>query len=231
MSHVNEVQWIDACRFDSASGPKLLVQSLGEVPTSHWSDIRLAPRYAVEEPPDGLMEFDFKARPPSGRVLDSGLKVAASIVVACPPWLRGIKIFAACNSESLSPVRVAQEQGAPGLPLAHGSGTTAGFAEQPLAVYEDHFETGPPGPRRRLRHQFALSIQGPDLRRILQCIDDVAASHLAAAVAAAYPCGGPALTRAVGSLVQWLNGDLGGAYQIHLDDRARWVDAQESWVP
>jgi len=223
MTHVNEVQLIDACRFESVSGPKLLVQSLGEVPTSHWSDIRLSPRYYVAGPPDGLMEFDFLARAPSGRVLDSALKVTAFIIVACPAWLSGVKIYAATNSETLAAVRAAEELSAASRPMTIA--TESNFAKQPLAVYETHFDTSDPISRRRLRHQLALHIQGPDRQRIAQCMEDVAASRVAAAVAAAYPCGGEALSIAIGALIQWLRGDLGSAYAIRFDDCARWVEA------
>ncbi|WP_341887212.1 hypothetical protein [Variovorax sp. YR752] len=225
MTHVNEVKWIDACRFESASGPKLLVQSLGEVLTSHWSDIRLAPRYAAEDPPAGLMEFDFRARAPSGRVLDCSLKVTASIVVACPAWLEGVKIYSATNSETLARVRTGEELGTTNLPTT--TAAESSFGEQPLAVYEDHFHTRGHGPRRRLRHQLALHIEGPDGRRIVQCMEDVASSRVAAAVAAAYSCGGEALSVAIGELMVWLRGDLGSGYAIRFDDRARWVGAEE----
>ena len=223
MSHVNEVQWIDACRFDGASGPMLLVQALGEVPTSHWSDIRLAPRYAPAEPPDGLMEFDFMARAPSGRVLDCSLKVTASILIACPAWLGSVKVYAATNSETMARVRTGEELGTMNLPPTTAIESSLG--EQPLAVYEDHFHAH--GPRRRLRHQLTLNIEGPDSRRIAQCMEDVAASRVAAAVAAASSCGGEALSVAIGELMVWLRGDLGSGYAIRFDDQARWIDAGE----
>lgn len=225
MSHVNEVQWIDACRFDSASGPKLLVQSLGEVPTSHWSDIRLAPRYATEDPLDGLMEFDFRACAPSGRVLDCSLKVTASIVVACPEWLVGVKVYAATNSQVLAQVRTGEELGTTNLPTT--TAAESSFGEQPLAAYEDHFHARGVGPCRRLRHQLALRIEGPDRRRIAQCMEDVASSRIAAAVAAAYSCGGEALSVAIGELMVWLHGDLGSGYAIQFDNCVRWVNAED----
>lgn len=225
MSHVNEVQWIDAYRFNSPSGPKLLVQSLGEVPTSHWSDIRLAPRYASQDSPHGLMEFDFRARAPSGRVVDCSLKVTANIVVACPAWLEGVKVYAATNSETLARVHTGEEIST--TILSTSAVAESNFGEQPLAVYEDHFHARGLGAGLRLRHQLALHIEGPDGRRIGQCMEDVASSRVAAAVAAAYSCGGEALSVAIGELMVWLRGDLGSGYAIRFDDQARWIDAEE----
>jgi len=228
MHHVHEILWLDACRYASARGSALLVQALGEVPTSDWSDARLAPRFYAAPPADGLLEFDFRAQAPSGRVLDCALKVTASIVVACPPWLVGVKVYAATNHESSTQLRAAEEIAASAAPALAPSPCTRTGRSQPLAVYEDHFAAGCGIARRRQRHELTLCIDGPDPQRILDCMDEIAASRLAAHLVAAYPVGGSGLSEAVGRLLERLSADLGSAYVIRFHDRARWLAADDA---
>ena len=94
-------------------------------------------------------------------------------------------------------------------------------------MYEDQFEIGRAG-GRRLRHSLMLRIDGPDARRILQCMDEIVASRLAGEIAAAYPLGGYGLSNAVGRLLAQLTAELGSAYVVRLDDDARWIAADDS---
>lgn len=230
MSHILEIEWLDACRFESVYGPKLLVQAIGEAPSSDWSDIRLSPRFYSTPAGTGLLEFDFKGRAPCGRVVDCAVKVSASIVVGLPPWCGGVKAYAATNSAICATIRSADEVGAKGeVALAYPVAPPAPVL--PLAVYEDHFDSVRSWSRRCLRHELALSIEGPDEGRVRQSLAEVAASSLAAKVSCAYPQAGEALSLAIGSLSAWMTQDLGNAYSIRIEDRARWADSVDGRWP
>ncbi len=110
MAHIQEVRSLDLWRVEACSGPKMLLQAVGEVLTSQWSGIRLVPRTYVCQPNDGLWEFDFLGLAPWGEVVSAQLMVSASIELAWPPWCQGVKVYAAINSESTREVSRADVQ-------------------------------------------------------------------------------------------------------------------------
>ena len=100
MAHVQEVRSLDLWRVGADGGPKMLLQAVGEVLTSQWSDIRLVAHAYADPPHDGLAEFDLLGLAPRGEVVSAPLPVSASIELAWPPWCQGVKVYAATNSET-----------------------------------------------------------------------------------------------------------------------------------
>lgn len=118
MAHVQEVRSIDLWRVGADGGPKMLLQAVGEVLTSQWSDIRLVARAYAHPPQDGLWEFDFLGLAPRGEVVSAPLLVSASIDLAWPAWCQGVKVYAATNSETSRHVAWADAVSATGAQLS-----------------------------------------------------------------------------------------------------------------
>lgn len=117
MAHIQEVRSLDLWRVGADSGPKMLLQAVGEVLTSQWSGIRLVARAYAHSPLDGLAEFDFLGLAPKGEVVSAPLLVSASIELAWPTWCQGVKVYAATNSETSCSAAWADAVSATGAPL------------------------------------------------------------------------------------------------------------------
>jgi len=78
--------------------PKVAIHAIGHVPTTGWTQIELDPYLYLVPPADGVWDFDFVGKAPSGIVGQVVLQVYASIVVPMPRWLRGVRVHAKTNT-------------------------------------------------------------------------------------------------------------------------------------
>lgn len=79
--------------------PILTVMATGEVPTGGWSDAELSAAVYIDPPADGIQDYDFNARRPSGQVTQAFEQIEAESSWEDPAqWIRGVRIKAAENS-------------------------------------------------------------------------------------------------------------------------------------
>lgn len=91
--------------------PTFLVNAVGTVPTGGWSDGQLAPRVYITPPADGLWDFDFVAKAPTGIATTVISSIGASFSLFDPPaWVKGARVHASLNSADSS-----YDAAAPGL--------------------------------------------------------------------------------------------------------------------
>ncbi|MCK9689388.1 hypothetical protein [Scleromatobacter humisilvae] len=223
MHHVHEVRTLRLFRFDAPGGTKLLLDVTGMVPTSGWSQARLVPRFGAREPVDGLWEFDFVARAPSGLVVDVPQWTGATLTVGRPDWCRGVRVYAATNAETTATFAAAV--------LLH---VDCGDAEarkrevrvtQPVAAYEDNFQSLDRSTCRRQRHELVLTLSGPIELPIRRVLADFACSAEAARLVTEYPLGGGATWRTASTLLEQLQMELGGDFRARLDDHISWIES------
>lgn len=80
---------------------QLVVDVVGKVSSSGWSNPTLAPRYYIGgTPPDGVQDFDFVADAPTGIVIWVIKPIRASLVIdgGLPPSYKGVRVHSATNS-------------------------------------------------------------------------------------------------------------------------------------
>lgn len=227
MAHVAEILSVEFVRFEASGGAKLLLLATGEVSTSGWSGLRLAPRFYAVAPEDGLWEFDFLGTAPRGQVVDAAMPVAAQGIHGLPAWFEGVKVYAATNSETATQGRTAPLTGAPGEPAARRSDDAGSSVVETLAVYEDGFGGASRAAQGSQRHCLSITIDGPDEVHIRRALADAAACGLVAPLVAAYPQGGGALAAGASALLADLQARLGGRFRCRIDDRAEWVEARD----
>ncbi|HLO94585.1 MAG TPA: hypothetical protein VK195_09720 [Burkholderiaceae bacterium] len=229
MTHISEVNEASVLRYPDIGGDRILVVAQGLVPTSGWSGIRLTRRYSAVPPADGLMEFDFVGEAPSGPVLEVMLPVAALKVADAPDWLRGVKIYAAggcLEVTELKPAALTRNS----LARAPAPGRPRGVLyRQDLASYDDSFNViGSCGlfslKMKKLRHTLTLTVEGPDEARIRRCVEEATAVGLIAAIVAAFATGGGGLSAAVSAFIGQLQGCLGDAFTITVEDHSDWIE-------
>ena len=230
MPLIPEVMMVEVRRFDAAGGAFLLVHALGNVPTSGWSGLRLAPTYYAAPPADRLWEFEFHADPPHDLVLEVVLPVSAEGLFAAPEWARGVRVHAGNNSLAATEF----EPATPVRSLAHrfdpAARPAAVLVRQDLASFDDG--ASPIGfgadfgriRMKNLRHRLTLTIAGPDEAEIRRCLAETAGRGRVAAIVAAYATGGGAISATVSALLLQLQDDLGPAFDIRVDDRADWIE-------
>ena len=223
MNHVQEVRSLKLFSFDAPGGTKLLLDVTGMAPTSGWSQVRLAPRFGAREPVDGLWEFDFVGRAPSGRVVDVAQWVGATMTVGRPDWCRGVRVYAATNAETTATFAAAA--------LLHvgcddsEARKREARAAQLVAAYEDDFQSPDRSTCRRLRHELILTLSGPIEQPIRRVLADFACSADAARLVTEYPLGGGATWRTASALLEQLQTELGGDFRARLDDHVRWIES------
>ncbi len=223
MNHVQEVRSLKLFSFDAPGGTKLLLDVSGMVPTSGWSQARLAPRFGTREPVDGLWEFDFVARAPSGLVVDVAQWMGATVTVGRPDWCRGVRVYAATNAETTATFAATAL-------LYVGCGDSdarkrEARATQLVAAYEDNFQFLDRSTSRRLRHELILTLSGPIEQPIRRVLADFTCSADVARLAVAYPLGGGATWRTASAFLEQLQTELGCDFRIRLDDHARWIES------
>lgn len=76
-----------------------LITAAGTVTTTGWSDAQLDPYIYIQPPPDGIWDFVFTARPPSGPAGDVISPIAANYFWLLGSFqLKGVRIHSATNS-------------------------------------------------------------------------------------------------------------------------------------
>lgn len=78
----------------------LVISAQGTVPTSGWTDGQLSPYIYVTPPKDGIQDFDFIAKPPTGIVLQVLTPIEADWRATMPKWLKGFRIHASSGSKT-----------------------------------------------------------------------------------------------------------------------------------
>jgi hypothetical protein len=229
MAHVSEIRSVEVFRFPDIGGDKLLVLASGEVRTSGWSRIRLSPRYSAVPPADGLLELDFEGDPPGGPVLEVMLPVTAQRVIAAPDWFKGVKAYAAGGSITVTDVRTAALARGPGAEAAATLKPRTVLFRQDLVSYDDSFNPiglcgGFSVHMKKLHHTLTLVIEGPDEAKIRRCVAEATGVGLVAAIVAVYITGGGALSAAVSAFIGHLEGCLGDAFSVRIDDHSDWVE-------
>lgn len=226
MAHVPEVASIEVFRFQGAAGECLFVHAAGEVASSGWSGIRLSPRFYAHPPADGLWEFDFEGHPSGGPVLEILLPASASYVGGVPTWFKGVRVYAAQNSEISRDVQPASLARGPAVAAPRPG--AAPFRLE-LASFEDGITmlgpyAGSSLHMKKLRHTLTLTVEGPDEAASRRAVADATAAGLVANIAAAYAVGGGALAAAVSVLIAQLDDVLGSAFHSSVNDHAEWIE-------
>ena len=76
-----------------------LITALGKVTTTGWTQAHLQPYIYVQPPPDGIWDFVFVAKPPSGPAGDLISPVATTYVWRLGSFkLHGVRVHSATNS-------------------------------------------------------------------------------------------------------------------------------------
>ena len=145
--------------------PQLVIQAVGTVNSTGWSDGRLLPWMYIRQPPDGIIDFEFVAKAPSGFVLWVLAPIEGIGAVPLQPWIKGFRIHAATNELEvmLSEKSGLVEGGMPGIdywkPLRrkdtmngqqenpnnyrlHGSGTTISYDTTGIVGTSLHYDDG-----------------------------------------------------------------------------------------
>ena len=230
MAHVPTVVSADAFDFSIAGFQRVLIYAQGTVPTSGWSEIRLAPRFYIKEPVDGIWDIDLDADAPVGLVLQVVQSVTASGLFPAPPWLKGIKVHGATNHVVASLTSGKKSVDATPM-LAMLKSTRAGSViyKRDLAVYDDSFQ--PIGfcsgfgsiKMKKLRHELTLTVEGPDEAKIRSCVERSIGAGLVAAIIAVYLTGGAALSAAISAFIASLESCLGEGFSVRIDDDSHWI--------
>jgi hypothetical protein len=80
--------------------PQLSITVQGTVPTPGWSQPELVPYVYVMPPIDGILDFDFIAKPPTNVVSQVLTPIAFTHIEKNPPsWVRGVRVHASLNSK------------------------------------------------------------------------------------------------------------------------------------
>jgi hypothetical protein len=79
--------------------PQLLIQADGLVTSTGWTDPELIPYIYIQPPPDGIYDFDFVAKPPTGISQPVLTDIRAShVVFPIPDNLKGVRVHSSTNS-------------------------------------------------------------------------------------------------------------------------------------
>jgi len=80
--------------------PKLSIDAKGMAASMGWSNPTLVPRVYVQPPPDGIYDYDFQAKPPTGIVPQVLTPISATLVVPeIPTGLKGVRVHSKTNSK------------------------------------------------------------------------------------------------------------------------------------
>ena len=79
--------------------PYLVVKAQGKVATRGWTDASLTRVVYVTPPADGIQDYEFQARRPTGMVPEVITPIAASDSWHDPAkWVKGVRVKSATNS-------------------------------------------------------------------------------------------------------------------------------------
>jgi len=102
MPRVMEVDSVQVATFKIDGVTFVAVCALGRVPTTGWSDFELDPYFYLVPPGDGIMDFDFDGKAPSGPAGDVVMPALACGVFRMPGWLKGVRVHAQKNSKEVT---------------------------------------------------------------------------------------------------------------------------------
>jgi hypothetical protein len=180
---------------------------------------RLSPRFYLVPPTDGVWEFDAEGDAPEGVALDLPMAVCAEAVVGVPPWLGGVKVYAATGSVAtplVQPVMVVPAPPAALRPRPHVC--------QVRRVLGVQLGQNPHAAARRLRPHLTLQVTGPEEPALWAALDMADQLGLMTPLAASYPRRNADLWEHAAALLARLQHELGDGYQVRLEDRPDWVD-------
>lgn len=93
----------NACfHINKSKPPQIVVHAAGTVNSSGWSNGRLIPWTYVDQPQDGVQDFDFIATAPSGFVLWVMSPLAGLGSIQHGSWMKGVRVHAATNNVEIS---------------------------------------------------------------------------------------------------------------------------------
>ena len=233
MVHLGEVSVVQAWSMDRGADAWLLVRASGEADSAGWLDPRLSPRFYATPPADGVWEFDLVGEPPHGRVPALPRSVSAERLLGCPPWLQGVRVYAAAGSLvsavlPMGPLAMVDASTALRPPCRSGVQVAHLLAQfdEPVALPEDARRTAA-GLRRR--HRLTVTLDGPLLADIHHALAEAALP--AAVLRDCYRADSDArdFFDATAALLATLRQHLGTAYRVHLDDGLQLVDTGPEW--
>lgn len=97
MTRIMDVEEVQVVVFKLGPVDVFAVWAKGHVPTTGWTNIELDTVFYLVPPKDGIMEFDFDGKAPSGIVGQVVLPVTAEKVLPMPKWLKGVRVCAREN--------------------------------------------------------------------------------------------------------------------------------------
>lgn len=210
----------------------LAITATGDVPTTGWTALRLAPRYYVIDPPDHIWDFDFIGDEPTGIVGEVVLPVSAHLITHYPHWCRGVRVHSSTNSVEamfapLKAVARSPSKGAGRPKLAQGHV----IVRQIIASFDDsiqptgrtRFDPWPHIEMKKLHHELELIVEGPDEAKIRDCIQKAIAAGLIAAILAAFITGGAALPAAISTFLAELHRCLGNGFSARVENHSHWI--------
>jgi len=79
--------------------PNLIIDACGSVRSGGWTDPELVPVVYIIEPPDGIYDFTFTAKPPTGPATQGFQNIDAQLKISpLPESWHGIRVHSATNS-------------------------------------------------------------------------------------------------------------------------------------
>lgn len=82
-------------RMSKSHPPQLVVKATGTTNSAGWTDLKLIPATYVDQPADGIQDFDFVGKPPSGmaaQVMEEGKEGLGTMEM--PAWVKGVRVHA-----------------------------------------------------------------------------------------------------------------------------------------
>lgn len=125
--------------FTKSNPPGVIIQALGTVTSSGWSNGRLVPRIYITPPSDGVWDFDFIATRPSGISLPALRPIEAQEYFhPLPSWFKGARVHASTNTaETLQESQDLKQQAMNWVPFPWGIADAA-----PLRLSDEAVDGG-----------------------------------------------------------------------------------------
>jgi len=82
---------------NKSNPPQLVLSAIGEANSSGWSNGKLIPWVYVDQPSDGIQDFDFVATAPNGMVLWMITPIAGEGIIELESWMKGVRIHTSSN--------------------------------------------------------------------------------------------------------------------------------------
>jgi hypothetical protein len=86
---------------NKSNPPQLVVSAAGQVNSSGWSNGKLIPWIYIDQPADGIQDFDFVATAPSGMVLWVISPIGGEGIIELENWMKGVRVHTASNKSEI----------------------------------------------------------------------------------------------------------------------------------